>query len=459
MGYSHRQDFRTSVSLKVDPKVVLCSNLLQLNQAELEMTIESELAENPALERLNDPVEPMADEQIIERVAPRSLKSTGTDYEFERSSSSFAAEETDWQDFAGAEVGLRERLLAELRSNLPQDQANLAMYLVGSLDNRGYLEASPEAIAIEGGFDLDAVTAAIAALRRCQPAGVGAENLRQCLELQLQDEQSLEGKLALQIVRHHFEELLEKNKRPISRRYRVLPEVVEAAFAVIAELNPFPLEAGPGSLGTIQNSFAGAATADLILCREESGWLVEVRGADAQDFAVNRFYQQRLKALKGQAPSERDEKRHLNEFVGRAERFIEVLGMRKATLRRIGMYLIESQAGFVSTGDTKFLRQLTRSKMAKDLNLHESTVSRATAGKFVQLANGEVVSFELFFKPALRVQQLITEILATENPDSPYSDERIAALLAERGVKIARRTVNKYRDKSRMLSSRRRKSA
>jgi RNA polymerase sigma-54 factor len=97
--------------------------------------------------------------------------------------------------------------------------------------------------------------------------------------------------------------------------------------------------------------------------------------------------------------------------------------------------------------------------MAKDLSLHESTISRATMGKHLQLANGEVVSFEVFFKPALRIQHMIAEILRTEDPDSRLSDEAIAAILAARGVHVARRTVNKYRDKTKLLSSRRRKSA
>jgi RNA polymerase sigma-54 factor len=128
-------------------------------------------------------------------------------------------------------------------------------------------------------------------------------------------------------------------------------------------------------------------------------------------------------------------------------------------MRRIGQALLEHQPGFIATGEYRFLAPLTRSQVAEELGVHESTVSRATLGKFAQLANGEVVSFEVFFKPALRVQKLIEEILAHENPNNPLSDERIAQMLAEQGVKVARRTVNKYRDRSKQLSSRRRKTA
>ena len=105
------------------------------------------------------------------------------------------------------------------------------------------------------------------------------------------------------------------------------------------------------------------------------------------------------------------------------------------------------------------LAMLTRSRLAKDLNVHESTISRATNGKFCQLPNGEIVNFEVFFKPALRVQKMIEEILTYENPSNPLSDERIREMLLEKGVDVARRTVNKYRSRTKMLSSRQRRSA
>ena len=126
---------------------------------------------------------------------------------------------------------------------------------------------------------------------------------------------------------------------------------------------------------------------------------------------------------------------------------------------RVGRYLLERQSGFIETGEYRFLTSMTRTQLARALDLHESTISRATMGKFVQIANGEVVPFEAFFKPALRVQKMIEEILAHENPNAPLSDERIAQMLAERGVVVARRTVNTYRDRTKLLSSRRRRTA
>ncbi len=128
-------------------------------------------------------------------------------------------------------------------------------------------------------------------------------------------------------------------------------------------------------------------------------------------------------------------------------------------MTKVGKYLVQHQSAFLSTGDYSFLRPLTRAKVAQSIDVHESTVSRATSGKFVQIVNGEIVAFDVFFKGSLRAQKMIEEILQTENPGNPLSDARISAMLAERGVIVARRTVSKYRDRGKNLSSRKRRVA
>ncbi|RYG75648.1 hypothetical protein EON77_10990, partial [bacterium] len=271
----------------------------------------------------------------------------------------------------------------------------------------------------------------------------------------LRSEDTLEGRLGASIVAEHLDEFALRRTAKIARRYGVMPSVVEAAFARILECTPFPVEGfakrhrAPKSL---------AAQADLSLSHGEDGWTIEPRGADPATLAVDPGYRERLASL----PTGRDaaeERRHLAHYVTRAKEFISCLEERRRTMARIGAYLVEHQGDFILTGDYAYLQPLTRVEIARALGLHESTVSRATGDKFVQIANGEVVAFDIFFKPALRVQKMIEGILAAEDPSHPLSDERIAAMLAERGVCVARRTVNKYRDRTRLLSSRRRRTA
>lgn len=447
---------RQSLSLRVDPRLVLAGQLLELNSIELRTAIEAELQENPALEWLDEGLEGYSNEQIIEQIAPYESGPSSEDRQYQRSLPN-DAEEHDWLDFAGCDNTLEDHLEAQLIYRLCPDAMAMANVLIASIDDRGYLGTTLEELALEHRFDYDQLEQTLFHLQDCEPAGVGARNLQECLALQLRNSDSVEGKLAYEILVNSFDDLVERNVRILTRRYRVVPELLQAAFDAVQSCTPYPADAFARESKMPHSSRGAAVPVDLHIARTESGWLASTSGISAEDLIVSRAYRQRLHELKNQHGG--DEKRHLTAFASRAEQFIDAIRQRQGTLLRIGYYLIEHQSGFVLTGDYAFLRPLTRRKLAEDLGVHESTISRATTGKHVQIANGETISFDVFFKPALRIQQMIAEILATEAPGEALSDERIAALLADRGVHVARRTVNKYRDRAKMLSSRRRQTA
>jgi RNA polymerase sigma-54 factor len=458
LGHTHRLE--TGVGLRVDPKVVLSSQILQLTQQELDQAIEAELLDNPALERLHEDGEPLSDEAILRAVAPQELRPASEDFEFYRSMPQ-DDRTTDWTELAATTTSLWDHLRAQLGTMLPDHLREIGNYVVECVNERGYLNSPAEEIALATDSSLDDVEFVLGKLKQCEPAGVGASSVQECLLLQLKDADTVERKLARIILKAHMDDFLARRTYRIMRRYRVLTEVVEAAFAEILKLTPYPGEAfqvGPSVIHTASIR-TPSVIPDLVITIDETGWHVEVRGADPNALAIERAYRRRYDELRQQPRADRDEKRHVTEYVRRAANFIQSVYQRRRTLRRIGEYLVEHQASFISTGGYQFLRPLTRTQMAKDLGMHESTVSRATMGKFVQIANGETISFEVFFKPALRIQKMIEEILSTENPSDPLSDEQIAALLKKKGVYVARRTVNKYRDKTKLLSSRKRRSA
>lgn len=456
-SHSQRQDLRTT--LRVDPSLVLRSKILELSQQELSNAIETELADNPALERLDDDSEPITDEAVLKAVAPIELKYTKDDHEFERSLPQDHGDVVDWVDLAATQNSLREHVRAQLTVALPSRLENVAHYVTDSLNEKGYLEASTEELALALNVSMEEVEMVLAVLRQCEPAGVGARDVVDCLLLQLKDGETLEHKLARTILKDFMDDLIARRTGKISRRFKVLPNVVEAAFAEILALNPNPAEGFSTTSSSLMLSPHVSIQPDLVISRTELGWEIEPRGADPTLFRVSDAYRGRLKELKAKSNADPDEKAHLSEYAGRAEQFIQSLKDRRKTLRRIGEYLVERQMGFVSTGQYEFLASLTRTTLAKEIGLHESTISRATMGKFVQIATGDIVPFEVFFKPALRVQKMIEEILERENPGSPLSDEQIAKMLEAKGVFVARRTVNKYRDRTRMLNSRVRRSA
>lgn len=457
-GLNSSQRLESGLGLRVDPRVVLSSQILQFTQAELEQAIEVELTENPALERLQDDNDPISDELILRSVAPQELKVGSEDYEFHRSIV-HDDDQVDWVELAPSGPSLWEHLRGQLLISLPPELHPVATYAIECVDEKGYLTSTPEEIALATNASLECAERVVKQLQQCEPAGVGATTLRECLLFQLRRPQTVEERLARNIVRDHMDEFIARRMGKLMRKFKVMPEVIEAAFEQILALTPYPGESFEYSSGYGVRSRSVGVSPDVILTRTEAGWEVEVRGADPGSFAIDRAYRRRYQELSRMERAPKDEKRHISTYVERAGNFITCIQQRRRTLRKIGEYLVSRQEGFVATGSYEFLRPLTRSQMARDLEMHESTISRATQAKFVQIANGEVVSFDVFFKPALRVQKMIEEILQHENPNHPMSDEAISHLLAKRGVHVARRTVNKYRDRTKLLSSRKRRSA
>lgn len=453
-----RTRIETTTTLRVDPKLVLGSQILQLSQIELEQAIESEINENPALERLQDDQEPLNEEAILRSVAPHELRPSSEDFEFQRSLPN-DDEAPDWVDLAASQTTLNEHLRAQLLPLLPSSLRALGEYMVECVNDNGYLGAELEEIALACNASLEDAEVVLRLLQATEPAGIGARNVRECLLLQLRNPDTYEKKLARKILRHCWDDFVGRKTLSISRKYRVMPALVEAAFEQVLSLNPFPGENFESSQTWSRSSRSISIQPDLRLSRTDQGWNVEVLGPDPNSLKVSRSYRRRLSELENIRNAPKDEKRHLSVQVQRAVDFITCLEQRRITMRRIGAYLVEHQGSFAMTGQYQFLMPLTRCKMAADLGIHESTVSRATMDKFVQIATGEIVSFEVFFKPALRIQKMIEEILSTENPANPLSDETIAKMLAKRGVVVARRTVNKYRDRTKLLSSRKRRSA
>ena len=454
-GFSQTQRQDVGLGLKVDPRVVLSSQVLQMTSMDLDQALETELVENPALERHEAP-EALADHDVMRCVAPQEFQAVGDAWEPKRSLANDG--EPTWMELLPAIANLDDHLNADLLPRLPEKLRQLGAWVIGCLDERGYLASPTEEIALDYGCSIEEVEFVLAQLHRCHPAGIGARNLHECLLLQLRGGNSVELKLARSIVRGHLEEYAARRTGRIARRYRVLPNVVEQAFEIITGLTPFPAEGFQHH--RVNLSRGKSVAADLIISRTEQGWEVEVNGLDAHSLGINRFYAARLEKLTHKTgESEREERRHLQSYVQRAKTFIESVKLRRETMTRVGRFLIEQQGPFLTTGDYAFLRPLTRAKLAEHVGVHESTISRATNGKFVQITTGEIVSFDVFFKASLRVQKMIEEILQTENPGSPLSDERISTLLAAKGVHIARRTVSKYRDRSKNLSSRKRRVA
>src|SRR2546425_2172102 len=470
------------LQLKVTPKQIAANYILQLSSMELQELINEELLENPALEQTESAVCPLCGNQITGPVCltcfgPSASGAVAYDADFEPlegSSLMLRDDEDDELDpivRAEAETPLAEYLLWNLRASLPRQLYAIAENLVGNLDESGYLRMSLDEIARTIGADRRDVERALSALQAVEPVGIGARDTRECLLLQLDhlaEEEALVHPYARAIVADHFKELGERKFGEIASALRISREDVQDALDFIKDnLNPYPAHGfamGPeGAVGARET----ALRPDVIIRKNEQGdYEVEVIESRRYTLRVSPLYRElvgKMQALRSAANGDalhlRDkERQHIREYVTRAKFFIDNINQRRRTIKRITQTIVECQRGFLDSG-IQHLRPLTRAEVGERIGMHESTVSRATAGKYVMLPNREVVAFSIFFTASLGVKDVIKNLIDAEEPRRPLSDREIVERLRDEGIILARRTVAKYRDEMKILPARLRRRA
>jgi RNA polymerase sigma-54 factor len=401
------------LAMRPSPALVASIEILALSSAELERAIERELDRNPAIEPLS-PRPPR-----IPGLAPPRAPAIGLPDEPDE----------------------RERLARDAALALPRADRALAEHLAASLDERGRLEGGPERVAAELGVPLARVEGALAALRDAGPPGLGARDLGECLLLQIAALEAAGARvhpLARALVAEHLPALAEGRDLEVARALGAgREEVCDALAWVRGRLRPGPTFDRSGPPGS-----ARAAAVPEILVREDpaepSGLAVEIVERSRLGVRVSPAYR-RLEADPGAlAPADaariaRDVRRG-GVFMGHLER-------RWRTLERVARRAVDHQAAFLRSG--RGLRGLTRARLARDLGLHESTVSRAVAGKHLAGPTGRVVAFAALFPPDPGPREALAALIA-DGVDA-RSDAELARALAARGHRVARRTVAKYR--------------
>lgn len=466
------QGLKQTLSQKIDPKLIMANNILQLTSMELQQTIEQELAENPALEvPEDDPCENCDQPKTLCIDCPFHRRAVSADdidlsiYEIEQPID-FAADVDDIEnDFIAnirSEVTLHDHLLSLLRAVLPAEQCKIGEYIISNINDSGYLEGSVEEFASDLDKTPEEVEAVLSVIQTFDPPGIGARDLRECLRIQLErlDEDDRGNPIALAIVRDYWHEMLSGKIGRIARRLKVGAKDVNSAIEFIRkQLNPYPGNGFRPPYQSEPDNSSAVVRPDVIVRRTAAGYEIEVTGHDQYFLNINSRYRSMYDEIKNGKSSKysKEDKKHIVEFVERADLFIRYINERRRTLRQITKAIVEFQQGYLETGSKAFLRPLTRTKIARILGMHESTVSRATANKYIQLPSEEVVPFDFFFDSSLSVRDMIGELIASEDKSDPLSDQQIAKILQERGFNVARRTVVKYREAQKILSSRQRR--
>ncbi len=339
---------------------------------------------------------------------------------------------------------LRDWLRLQLAVDVADERLRaLALELAELVDEDGYLRTDDAELAAMLGCSVEEVAAARHCLQACEPAGVGARDLAECLALQLRRrgewDPLWEGLLA------QLELVARGDRARLARRLGVEPERLARRIERLRRLEPRPGAAYGGETALVQ-------VPDLLLRQVRGRWRVEMNPAVLPRVLVDRAF---WAEIEGRV-REREERRYLAERLQDARGIARAVAQRSRTLLRVGREIFRRQRAFLDHGPVA-LRPLTLRDVADALGIHESTVSRAVAGKAVETPFG-VLPLRFFFSAALSdgrgeatvaaeaVRRRIRELIAGEDPKQPLSDERIARLLQAEGVRVARRTVAKYRE-------------
>jgi RNA polymerase sigma-54 factor len=465
------QDVQQEMATRVSPRLIAANHILEMSSQELQDAVANEISENPALDQVDLVICPTCGQPIEGDACVRCArkKDEGTSPEIQpdpteqyleniawNSPTASRDEEFDPLTLVAAQMTLEERLLRDLGASLPPEDMPIAEYLVGSLDSDGYLRCSVYEVCTQFDVEPEKVEEVIAQLQSLDPPGIGARDVRECMILQLRylSTQGAQHPLAIRLVDEYLEELGKHKFNRIAQQIGVDTEDVEEAWEFIkTQLNPFPAQGADDSVPTRSGPrpVQGYVMPDVIITEGEKGLEVEVVESRRFGLSVNSMYQQLLAQVNNNGSQYSDQDReHIQHYVSRAKMFIANINQRRQTMQKITDFLVKHQEDFIRNG-VRQLKPLTRAMLAEETGIHESTVSRATAAKFVMLPNGEVIPFSNFFTASLSVKDIIKDMIDHEG--TPLTDQEIANRLKDYGYNVARRTVAKYRDQLDILPS------
>jgi RNA polymerase sigma-54 factor len=472
-------NLRLGQQLSLTPQLQQSLKLLQMSTLDLQQEIQQALESNMMLEIEEDSNGSLFDTNF-------DKKSDNTDLQTSEGSQTDIPDELpidsswediyenaliltgnadDTQDFEpqNSKIStLLDHLLWQLElTHFSERDRAIAITLIDSIDEDGYLRDSPDDI-FQGlqqqldELDFDEVIAVLHRIQRFDPIGVGAQNLSDCLSIQLQqlaDDTPYKTE-ALAVVTQYLDILAAHDQEKLMRELHLTEQQLTQVIALIRALDPKP--------GTkIQMSACEYVIPDVYVTKQNGQWQVSLNRDIAPKLRVNPFYSALIKRADNSSDNTAM-KNHLQE----AKWFIKSLHNRNDTLLRVARCIVEKQTGFLEHGSVA-MRPMILKDIADELELHESTISRVTTQKYMHTPNG-IVEFKYFFSShvstesggecsSTAIRAFIKELISTENLAKPLSDDKIATLLKEKGIIVARRTVAKYREAMAISPSNQRK--
>jgi RNA polymerase sigma-54 factor len=494
-GFSQDLRQRQTQSLVLAPQLRHSLKILQVAALDLRSVIQEELQSNPTLEELpmegvslDKPAEEEPGEGHPEGDANHNTEANAptdqTEGEPKRDEMDFSKDkefeilgklDEDWRDHMASVGGtqqytsedaerrqhffdslvsttsLQEHLMQQAEmTDLPKPALEAMKHLVGSLDDRGFLTQTPSDIALQTGLPLESVQEGLKVLKTFDPAGIGASDLADCLIAQL----AAKGRgnsLATRMIRDHFELLTRRRIPELARKLGADADDVQSAIEEISKLDP-----APGRRFAEDNN--RVVVPDVTVEKDGEEWKIHLNNDYIPRLRISSTYRD----LIAKGTLSKEEREYLRERMRSGKFLIDSIEQRQRTIERITREIINAQKEFFENG-VSHLKPLTMTQIADVVGVHETTVSRAIANKYIRTPHG-VFDFKYFFTPGYQaesgasvsntsVKEMIADLINMEDKAGPLSDQELVAKLQEKGITIARRTVAKYREELGILPS------
>jgi len=464
---------KTELKQQLSPQQVLHANILQLNVAQLEQRILDELEENPVLELT----------EIEEKESPEENSDEPQSEDDELSEIDEKEEETDfdWEEILGdpdafdykipsekpeadreipikASRSFNEKLLDQYRDLNPSDaKCKIAEELIGNIDDDGYLTVEPILISDRFRIAENEVLKVLKDIQNLDPPGLGSRDLRECLLAQLNRYGS--NQLAREVLDKYFDDFANRRYNKIMDALSCNENELNEAMNVISQLNPKP---GSSILGSGEEK--DFIIPDLTVRENDGKWCVFVNDPTLPELRISQKYKNMLVEYGKQA----DVRQFIRQKMDSAKWFIDAVEQRKLTMVRVMESIIKRQTKFFGKSEKRELIPMILKDVADDIQVDISTVSRISNRKYVQLPFG-IYELKEFFSEGIKtesgeevsntvVKDMLKNIIHTEDKKNPLGDEELTQLLNEKGYKVARRTVTKYREQLKYPVARLRKS-
>ena len=465
-----KQQLQIKLSQKLSPQQIKLMKLIQLSTLDLEQKIEAEMGENPALESGVEVVK--SDNQVNDFEENTKIETDEIDIDqylsddeipsYRLYSNNYSSDDEERSVPLSGGISFHQSLLQQMGNLiLNEDEMLIAEFLIGSIDDSGYIRRSDDELIDDLAFtqniftDKNQLNKVIRSVQSLDPPGVGARSLKECLQLQLEKKKKDRPEVvhALKIIKDEFDHFSHKHYTKLQDRVGITQEELKEALELIGKLNPKP---GGALSSTIQNTHV---VPDFILTLEDGRIEVKLNRRNAPQLKVSNAYKDMLEGYQEgnkKSKTQQDAVQFIKQKLDAAKWFIDAIQQRHQTLTLTINAIVAHQKEYFLSGDERKLKPMILKDIADKVDMDISTISRVANSKYIDTPYG-VKLLKTFFSEGLKneegedvssieIKNILSQLIAEENKKKPLTDEVLSKLMKEKGYIVARRTIAKYRE-------------